>query len=114
MTPPIGQFGKKGWESFVNHPQSEILKWHIDRAIQDMFLESLRSQLEEFVYIFNSEDEIEKFVDKIVVYREANEEYEVCSEAISLKNSLLEKWRKTMEEDSKKEDKLKDWLRNSL
>jgi len=114
MKPPIGHFGKKGWESFVNHPQADTLKWHIDRAIQDMFLDSLRAQTEEFVYIFNSEEEIEKFVDKIVKYREANEEYEICSEAIFLRDSLLKNWRETMEEDAKKENKLKEWLRNSL
>lgn len=114
MIPPIGHFGKKGWESFVNHPQAETLKWHIDRAIQDMFLESLRSQTEEFIYIFNSEDEIEKFAERIIKYREANEDYEACSEAISLKNELIKKWRETMEEDIKKENKLKEWLRNSL
>jgi hypothetical protein len=74
------------------HPQSHIIRKHINRAIQDMFLISLRKQAKEFCFIFEREDEIDSFVDKMLVYWELQEEYEVCSEILSLSKSFKDKW----------------------
>ena len=46
--PPIGYFQSDSWGDFtnkLNHPQFEVLKKHIDRAVQDLFLNSLRFSL---------------------------------------------------------------------
>lgn len=114
--PPIGYFQKDNWDSFGNrnHPQFEVLKNHIDRAVQDLFLNSLRTQHEDFLYIFDSKDQIEKFVDKMIKYWEKEENYEICSEIIKLKKKMINKWKRAMSEESKEGEELKEWLRSSF
>jgi hypothetical protein len=56
LLPPIGYFQSDSWGDFgnkLNHPQFEVLKKHIDRAVQDLFLSSLRTQNRDFLFIFD-------------------------------------------------------------
>jgi hypothetical protein len=76
-----------------NHPQYDIIKKHIERAVQDLFLESLRSQSLELVYIFTDEQQIDLFIKRILTYWESLENYEVCQEVMNLSNDLKERWR---------------------
>lgn len=114
--PPIGYFHRENWGSFKdqNHPQFEILKKHIDRAVQDLFLNSLRTQNRDFLYIFDSKNQIEKFIKRMITYWEKEEDYETCSEIIKLKKKMISKWKKTMEEGGKEGEEMKEWLRSSL
>jgi len=114
--PPIGYFHRENWESFgsKNHPQFDVLKKHIDRAVQDLFLNSLRAQHKDFLFIFDSKDQIEKFAEKMVKYWEKEENYEVCAEIIKLKKKMITKWKKAMAEESNEGEEMKEWLKSSL
>lgn len=114
--PPIGYFQRDNWGSSGNgnHPQFEVLKKHIDRAVQDLFLNSLRTQHDDFLYIFDNKDQIEKFVERMIKYWEKEENYEVCAEIIKLKKRMINKWKKAMAEESNEGEELKEWLRSSL
>ena len=114
--PPIGYFQRENWGSFGdhNHPQFEILKRHIDRAVQDLFLNSLRTQHSDFLYIFDSKDQIEKFAEKMIKYWEKEENYEVCAEILKLKKKMITKWKRVMAKESKDDEEIKEWLRSSL
>ena len=116
--PPIGYFQSDGWGDFtnkLNHPQFEVLKKHIDRAVQDLFLSSLRTQDRDFLFIFDNEDQIEKFGQKMIKYWEKEEDYEICSEIVKLKKRMTTKWRKIMAEDTKEGgEEVKEWLKSSV
>ena len=116
--PPIGYFQSDSWGDFtnkLNHPQFEVLKKHIDRAVQDLFLSSLRTQDRDFLFIFDNEDQIEKFGQKMIKYWEKEEDYEICSEIVKLKKRMTTKWRKIMAEDTKEGgDEVKEWLKSSV
>lgn len=77
----------------LRHPQYDILKKHIERSVQDMFLSSLRSQPVELIFIFEAEEQIDGFSNRILKYWEALEKYEICSEVIELTKQLKEKWK---------------------
>ena len=84
-----------------SHPQFNILKKHIERAVQDMFLESLRSGTNELLYVFNDEKQIEEFVKRILDYWERIENYEACKEVLELTKDFKERWKNREEiEDS--------------
>lgn len=114
--PPIGYFQRENWESFggKNHPQFDILKNHIDRAVQDLFLNSLRAQHKDFLFIFDNEDQIEKFTQKMIKYWEKEENYEVCSEILKLKKKMKTRWKKVMKEENSEGEEIKEWLSSSL
>ena len=114
--PPIGYFQRENWDSFGSerHPQFEVLKKHIDRAVQDLFLNSLRVQNEDFLYIFDSKDQIEKFAERMIKYWEAEEKYEVCAEILRLKKKMVTKWKKAMAKEEKDGEEIKEWFKSSL
>jgi len=117
ILPPIGYFQNESWESSennLNHPQFEVLKQHIDRAVQDLFLNSLRSQSRDFLFIFDQEDQIEKFSQRMIKYWEKEENYETCSEIVSLKKEMVSEWRKIMSEDPNGREEIREWLKSSL
>jgi len=87
------EFGLEREEKPIRHPQYDILRKHIERSVQDMFLRSLRTQPVELVFIFENEDQIDGFTQRILKYWEGLEKYEICSEVIMLANQLKEKWR---------------------
>jgi len=74
------------------HPQFELLKKHIERAVQDLFLESLRLQSQELLYIFTDEPQIDAFVKRILSYWEELENYETCQEVVKLSKKFKKKW----------------------
>ena len=76
------------------HPQSKILRKHITRAVQDMFLIALRKQVKEFSYIFNSAEEIDDMCSKMIRYWESEEEYEVCAEILKLTKDFKRGWKR--------------------
>ena len=94
------------------HPQFNLLKSHIERAVQDLFLDSLRTQSPELLYVFTSEDQIDVFVKRILTYWEELEKYEVCQEVINLTKELKEKWAKRdMSETSVGLNRVRDLFR---
>ena len=71
-------FPYNDWRSsFEDHPQFSVLKNHIDRAVQDLFLGALRTQGEEFIYIFDCEQKIDDFASRMIKYWEVEENYEL-------------------------------------
>jgi hypothetical protein len=86
-------FFSGGYKEPEKHPQYNILKKHIERAIQDIFLDSLREQTIDFLYIFDSENQIDSFVKRTLSYWEDLEKYEICKEVLDLSQKLKEKWR---------------------
>lgn len=117
ILPPIGHFQSDSWGDFankINHPQFEILKKHIDRAVQDLFLSSLRTQNRDFLFIFDNEDQISKFSQRMIKYWEEEENYEICSEIVRLKKKMTNKWRKIMAEENENGEEIKEWLESSI
>lgn len=100
--------------SFEDHPQLSVLKCHVERAVQDLFLEALRGQSEEFIYIFANEKQISEFCGKMCKYWEEEEVYETCGEILSLKEELLGKWSLVPEKDRGKEMVIREWLKSSF
>jgi hypothetical protein len=87
------EFGLEREEAPVRHPQYDILKKHIERSVQDMFLSTLRNQPIELIFIFENENQIDGFSDRVLKYWEGLEKYEICSEVIELSKQLKEKWK---------------------
>lgn len=114
--PPIGYFQMSNWGSpgEGGHPQFDILKKHIDRAVQDLFLNSLRTQHNDFLYLFEDRDQIEKFVGRMIKYWEKEENYETCAEILKLKKKMISKWKKVISKEPSEGEEIKQWLRSSL
>jgi hypothetical protein len=114
--PPEGYFSRENWDSqdHKNYPQFDILKRHIDRAVQDLFLNSLRTQHKDFFYIFDNMDQIESFTKRMLKYWEKEENYEICSEILKLKKKMITKWKRAMAKDLNEGEELKEWLKSSL
>ena len=88
-----GSYHFSDWgSSFDDHPQYAILKCHVERAVQDLFLNALRLQSQDFVYIFDTEEKIDDFCSRMISYWESEEDYEICGEIVSLKKKLKKKW----------------------
>lgn len=100
--------------SFEEHPQFSVLKNHIDRAVQDLFLVAMRTQGEEFIYIFDSEEKIDDFANRMVKYWEIKEGYEVCGEILLLAKELKLKWRNIPKNKKVQETVIKEWLKSSF
>jgi hypothetical protein len=75
------------------HPQFEIIKKHIERAVQDLFIDSLRSRTNDLIYVFNEESQIDGFTERILNYWEGLENYEICKEVVDLSKEFKERWR---------------------
>ena len=75
------------------HPQFSLIKKHIERSVQDLFLTSLREQPEEMVYVFTEDDQIEKFKSRMLEYWEKFEEYEICQEISDRTEDLKQRWK---------------------
>jgi hypothetical protein len=88
----------------------EILKKNIDRAIHDLLLNSFRNQSDEFIFIFNDSDEIESLSHKMITYWEAQENYEICSEVVTLKEKLKGKLKNIPSCANKAEDEINTWF----
>ncbi len=103
-----------GWgSSFHNHPQFTVLKTHIDRAVQDLFLDSLREQNEEFLHIFSSREKIDEFTDRMLRYWEEEENYEICVQILQLKSELVSKWNSSTKKKNPIYGKFRAWLKSS-
>ena len=87
------EFGEERSGESLRHPQYDILRKHIERSVQDMFLSSLRSQPVELIFIFETEEQIDGFGNRVLKYWEELEKYEICSEVIELTKQLKEKWK---------------------
>ena len=77
----------------AKHPQHNILKGHIERAVQDLFLESLRNQPIELFYVFETEKQIDSFINRILSYWEKIQKYEICQEVVKLSKQFRDKWK---------------------
>jgi len=75
------------------HPQFSILKRHIERSVQDLFLDCLRAPSSELLYVFTQEEQIDVFINRILKYWEDYENYEVCQEVVSLSKKCREEWK---------------------
>jgi hypothetical protein len=112
MIPPFqnSQFAR----SPGDHPQIDLIRHHITTAMQDLFLISLRNLDDEFIIIFDSEQEIDDFCQGMVVYRESLEEYEVCTEIMNKKPEIIEKWKNfSFDSSGKNFDDIKAWLKST-
>jgi len=85
-------FNGREMRGFPTHPQYDILKKHIERSIQDIFLSSLREKTNDLVYIFDNSDQIDSFVSRMLKYWEKLEKYETCMEIKNLSIQLRTKW----------------------
>jgi hypothetical protein len=75
------------------HPQFALIKRHIERAVQDLFLDSLRNNNDQLVYLFTEENQIDGFIERILKYWESLEDYETCKEVVSLSGEFKNKWK---------------------
>ena len=82
------------------HPQFNLIKKHIERAVQDLFIDSLRNGTDELLYVFKDEAQIDAFTQKVLSYWERLEDYEVCNEVLGLTKNLKERWVNREDRDS--------------
>jgi len=85
---PSNGFGSEG-----PHPQFNILRKHIDRAVQDLFLSALRNPPAELNYVFRTEEQIDSFTQRMIKYWESNEDYEICAEIQKLGKNFKKDWK---------------------
>lgn len=100
--------------SFEDHPQFNVLKSHIDRAVQDLFLVALRTQGEEFLHIFDCEQKIDEFTSRMIKYWENEECYEICAEILVLNKELKSKWKSLPKKKKDREKEIREWLKSSF
>jgi hypothetical protein len=95
-------FQFNGFSGESRHPQFPTIKRHIERAVQDLFLDSLRNKSDDLLYVFNDEKQIDGFVERILSYWEDLEDYEACKEVLELTNGFKQRWqeRETLEDSS--------------
>ena len=75
-----------------DHPQQEILKRHIERAVQDLFLNALRDKSDQLLWIFRDKDQIDGFIERMLEYWESLENYETCLEIKNLAKRFKRRW----------------------
>lgn len=100
--------------SFEDHPQSLVIKNQIERSVNDLFLEALRSQTQEFVYLFSTEKQVIDFCDRMCKYWEGEENYEICAEIVQLRESLKLKLFSIPEKERGQEMIIREWLKSSF
>ena len=90
----MGIFSFNGGEmrGFPTHPQYNILKKHVERSIQDIFLSSLREKTDDLIYVFETQEQIDSFISRMLKYWEKLESYETCMEIKNLSEPLKDKW----------------------
>jgi hypothetical protein len=105
-----GDFYLDDFSSGPKHPQFDLIKKHIERAVQDLFIESLRSKTEDLLYVFKDESQIDDFTERILNYWEGLENYEICKEVLDLTKNLKERWtnRESREGDSAGLSRIRD------
>lgn len=102
-------------DSFSSHPQFSVLESHVQRAVQDLFLTALRAQTEDFICIFNSEDQIDEFCLRMISFWEGLEKYEICSEIQKLCKQLKSTWSSSPAYYQNHQDEImKEWLKSSF
>lgn len=89
----IDGFGLDDFKNVGNHPQFGIIKKHIERAVQDLFIDSLRTRTDDLLYVFSDESQIDAFTKRILNYWEGLEDYEVCKEVLDLSKNFKERWK---------------------
>lgn len=95
------------------HPQFEVIKKHIERAVQDLFIDSLRSKTNDLLYVFNDESQIDGFTERILNYWERLENYEVCKEVLDLSKDFKERWKnRESVEESPSISRIKDLFKS--
>lgn len=110
-----GNLNFSHWDSsFEGHPQFSILKIHIERAVQDLFLNALHLQSPDFLQIFESESKIDDFCLRMILYWERQENYETCGEILKLKEQLKHNWEKIPDYERGKELVIREWLKSSF
>lgn len=82
----------EGGYQIEKHPQYSILKRHIERSVQDLFLISLRNQNDYIFYVFENSEQIDEFIGRMLKYWEKQEKYETCQEIVKLGHELKAKW----------------------
>ena len=82
-------------EPYSGHPQGDLLKEHIERAVHDIFFASLKEEIVELVYLLGTEEQVDGLIDKMVNYWKDLEEYEKCSDIVALTPKFKEIWRET-------------------
>lgn len=111
----INEFGD--WRNiYYVHPQSEILIKHVERATQDIFYDSLKTETSDLFFLIKSEKKLDQFLGKMIKYWEQMEEFEKCSEIMKLGNELRNKWDQKRESISKLTpmERLHNWIKSSL
>ena len=88
-----GGFQINDFRNEGGHPQFEVIKKHIERAVQDLFIDSLRSKTNDLLYVFNEESQIDGFTERILHYWEDLEDYEICKEVLELSKEFKERWK---------------------
>jgi len=110
-----GNYHFSDWRSsFEGHPQYSILKCHVERAVQDLFLNALRTQTSDFVCIFDKQEKIDDFCFRMVSYWEEQENYEICGEIVSLKKKLEKSWSEIPEFKKGEGIVIREWLKSSF
>jgi hypothetical protein len=110
-----GNYHFSDWgSSFDDHPQYSLLKDHVERAVQDLFLHALRLQSEDFVYIFDSEKKVDDFCSRMTSYWESQECYEICAEIVLLREDLKKKWFDIPPVDDEQAMVIREWLKSSF
>jgi hypothetical protein len=108
-----GDFYMDDFRSSGKHPQFEVIKKHIERAVQDLFIDSLRSRTNDLLYVFNDEAQIDGFTERILNYWEALEDYEVCKEVLDLSKEFKERWKnRESVEESPNISRIKDLFKS--
>jgi hypothetical protein len=76
------------------HPQYQLLKKHVERCVQDIFMDGLKNRQEKLVLAFENEDQIDLFSNRLLKYWEDLENYEKCEEIVCLIEELKNTWKK--------------------
>ena len=100
--------------SYSNHPQRDLIRSLIERAVQDIFLDSLRNNMKDIVYIFMEGQQIEEFVGRMIKYWEALEDYEKCLEIKTLSEELKKLWGNPTVSVEDQQKNIKEWLKDSF
>jgi hypothetical protein len=101
-------YPSRGFGSEGPHPQFSILRKHIDRAVQDLFLSALRNPSEELNYVFRTEDQIDSFTQRMIQYWESHEDYEICAEIQKLGRNFKREWKEKSTPDDFEPKKIID------
>lgn len=100
--------------SYSKHPQRNLIRFLIERAVQDIFLDALRNNMGDIVYIFMKGQQIEEFIGRMIKYWEELEDYEKCSEIKNLGEELKKLWVDLPVSVEDQQKNIKEWLKDSF